>query len=306
MTDQNKEQGKAELEEVTPFAKVPKDLVRPAQLIAGYARALVGDKRAGEFVMQLAVMADKMPDLAKCTTESLVAAMMACVNLDLMPNTPEQDAIVIPYRRKDGSVDAQFQVMVNGLVKLAYRSGQIKTIDSELVFEGDKFDYQLGTDRKLKHKPNLDIDRTDYSKVKFAYCTVKLMNGEIKFEILSRKELDKVRGVSKAKSDDSPWNVWPEAMAKKSVVKRASKLLPKSTTDNQLAFAAALDSWSEAGLLRLENGRLTQAEEKESSDNRKERIRKAEEERDGMMNGDFTPGPVAPSAPPKEGENEAK
>jgi recombination protein RecT len=300
--DVNAAENKKELVAVEPFAKIPKDLLQPAQQIAGFAKGLVGHKRAGEFITQLAVMSERMPDLAKCTTESLVSALMACVNLDLMPNTPEQDAIVIPYfNRNKNRFEAQFQVMYQGLVKLAYRSGQIKTMDAELVFEGDEFDYRLGVDRRLDHKPDLDVDRTDYSKVKFAYVTVKLLNGETKFEILTRKELDKVQETSKAGSTDAPWSKWPEAMAKKSVVKRITKLLPKSTSDNQLAYASALDSWSEAGLLRLQNGRLVEAEEKETSEDRQARIKEAENERKGLINGDFNAVPMEPAT---EGEND--
>ena len=45
---------------------------------------------------------------------------------------------------------------------------------------------------------------------------------------------------------------WPEAMARKTAIKRAAKLLPKSTKDNRFAMAVEMDSLAEAGKLRID------------------------------------------------------
>lgn len=232
-----------------------------AVIIGGWAKKLINDERAGQFMTSLAIMARNNPLIAQCTSESLITAMIACVQLDLMPNTPEQLAFIIPYRdNKSNKVIANFQLGYKGLVQLAQRSGMIKAMNTELVFKGDEFDYILGTERKIVHRPNLEIDRTDYSLVQQAYMTAKLTNGEVVFEVMTRKELDKVRNSSKAKSTDAPWTTWPEAMAKKTVIKRAAKMLPSSTADNRLMLAAQFDSWSEAGRLDFKNGQLIEGE----------------------------------------------
>lgn len=247
---------------VPAAAPKPKGTVTEvSDLVLKYARRLVGDARAQQFYAQVFLMAREQPKLATATPASLLAACMACVHLDLMPNTPEQYAAIIPYNnRKLGIVQAQFQIMYKGLVELAYRTGQVDAVHAELVFDGDEFEWALGLDRKLVHIPSPDIDRTDYGKVKAAYTTVELANGTKVFDVMTRNELDKVRKSAKAKATDAPWAVWPEAMAKKTVVKRIHKLLPKSAKDKRLELATLYDSLAEAGKLAVgAKGQITAA-----------------------------------------------
>jgi len=232
-----------------------------ATLIANYAARLLNDKRAQQFYAQLSLMAKQEPKIAMCTPDSILSSMMACVHLDLMPNTPEQHAFVIPYKNKRlGIMQLQFQIGYKGMLVLAERSGQVRKIEAELVFEGDKFTYALGLGRKLNHRPSMDVDRTDYKLVKAAYAVITLRNGEQVFDVMGRKELDKIQNTAKASADDAPWKKWPEAMAKKTVVKRALKLVPSSSEDNRLEYAASIDSWAQVGKLKVdEEGRLLQA-----------------------------------------------
>lgn len=225
---------------LTPVRKIQSDVVK-------YATALFDKERATEFATRVALIArdnEKLRNAMEKNPDSFLSAYMASVSLNLMPNTPEQDAHIIPY----GDY-VQFQPGYPGLIKLARRSGEIKTINAELVFDGDYFDVVLGTERRIEHKPDFDVDRTNYSKVTHAYATALLTNGEVVFEVLTRKELDKVKASAKAKSTDAPWTTWPEAMAKKTALKRLTKVLPK---DDTLARAVAMDSLAEAGKLKLD------------------------------------------------------
>lgn len=232
-----------------------------AQMIARYAKALTNDQRAQEFAARVSLLAKTEPKIVQAIQEApdtFLNAMMACVHLDLMPNTPEQLAFIIPFQnRQKNRMEVQFQVGYKGLKELALRSGQIMTLNAELVFEGDQFEVTLGTERTLVHKPDYDVDRTDYKLVTHAYATAKLANGESTFHVMTRKEIDKVQATAQAKTTDAPWVKWPEAQARKTVLKAFTKVLPSSTTDNRLALAAELDSRAEAGnLLVDENGEI--------------------------------------------------
>jgi recombination protein RecT len=244
----------------TAVAKVEKTLAPVQQVqrdVARFAEKLLGEKRATEFATRVALISRESPKLAEAirkNPDSFVAAYMASVTLDLMPNTPEQDAFVIPYGDK-----VQFQTGYRGLLKLARRSGEILTISAELVFAGDEFDVQFGTERKITHKPDLNVNRTDYSKVTHAYAAAKLTNGETQFAVMTREELDKVQRSAKAQSTDSPWRTWPERMALKTVLKRLAQLLP-TATDDDLRRAVAYDSLSEAGKLRFKEGEIIEGE----------------------------------------------
>lgn len=232
-----------------------------AAMIAQYAAKLTNDSRAQEFAARVSLLCKTEPKMIQAieqAPDTFLNAMMACVHLDLMPNTPEQHAFIIPFNNNfKKRMEVQFQVGYKGLKELALRSGEVLTLNPELVFKGDTFDVELGTERKLTHKPNFDVDRTDYSKVTHAYATAKLHNGETTFIVMTRKELDKVQKTAQAKSTDAPWAKWPEAQARKTVLKAFTKILPSSSKDNRLALAAELDSRAEGGnLLVDEDGQI--------------------------------------------------
>lgn len=251
--------------------------VRRAQgMIHTYAKKLLNDERAQMFATQLAVMVRKEPKLALCTEESLATAVIACVHLDLMPNTPEGLAYVIPYKNNRlGRFEAQFQVGYKGMAQLAFRSGTISGINAELVFPEDQFDVDYAT-REMHHKPDLTIDRTDYSKAIAAYAVATLPNGGRVFDVLSPSEITKVRKTVKARSTDAPWETWQESMVKKTAIKRLTKVLPQSSKDNRLAFAAAWDSWAEAGKLKAVDGEIVEDKVKlpEHSEADKKKVKK--------------------------------
>lgn len=227
-------------------------LQQTAGLVAKYAGKLINDERAQQFYARVLLLARQEPKIAMCTQDSLLAAMMACVHLDLMPNTPEQLAFIIPYKNKKLNImQAQFQLGYKGMIQLAYKSAGIASINAELVFPQDKFEVDYGM-RTINHKPDLTIDRTDYSKAVACYAVALPANGSTPiFDVMSRSEIDKVRKVVKAESNDAPWATWEEAMVKKTVVKRLTKMLPQSSKDNRLQFAAAFDSWAEVGKLSV-------------------------------------------------------
>ena len=74
------------------------------------------------------------PALQKCTPMSFLAALMNAAQLGLEPNTPLGQAYLIPYKNK-GVLECQFQIGYKGLIDLAYRNGQMQTIQAQAVYE---------------------------------------------------------------------------------------------------------------------------------------------------------------------------
>lgn len=211
-------------------------------MILKYANTLLNKERAGQFYAQVALIMRNNIQLAKADPQSLFSSMMACVHLDLMPNTPEGYAYIIPYKDQ-----AQFQLGYKGLVELAYRSGVVKSVNAELVFPEDEFRVELGTERKLVHNPSFNVpDRGNYDKADGVYATAQMSNGEVIFEYMTKSQIEKVRAVSQS-GNTGPWGKWADQMARKTVLKRLLKLLPSSTEDNRFKVALELDSRGEAG-----------------------------------------------------------
>ena len=172
-------------------------------------------------------------DLQACTPTSFLAAMMQAAQLGLEPNTPLGQAYLIPYRNH-GRMECQFQTGYQGLIDLCYRTQQYKRITAETVHENDVFEYELGLEPKLVHKPAM---KNRGASIAY-YATYTLTNGGQSFVIMSRDEMEEFRKqYVKASGDRTPWSTSFNSMAKKTVLKQLLKLAPK-TADIAAAIGA--------------------------------------------------------------------
>lgn len=166
------------------------------------------------------------PELQQCTPISFLAALMNAAQLGLEPNTPLGHAYLIPYKNK-GTYECQFQIGYKGLIDLAYRNGQMQTIQAQSVYENDYFEYEFGLEPKLVHRPAFE----DRGEVTYFYGLFRTVNGGYGFSVMSKAEMDvHAKQYSKAfDSSYSPWKTCYEEMAKKTVIKQALKYAPIKT-----------------------------------------------------------------------------
>ena len=157
---------------------------------------------------------------------SFIASLLNSAQLGLEPNTPLGQAYLIPYKNK-GQMECQFQIGYKGLIDLAYRNGQMQTIQAQAVYENDLFEYEYGLEPKLVHKPAY----SDRGEITYFYGLFKTVNGGFGFSVMSKADMDNyARTYSKAfASDYSPWKTSYEEMAKKTVIKQALKYAPIKT-----------------------------------------------------------------------------
>lgn len=163
------------------------------------------------------------PKLKECSQMSFLGALMNAAQLGLEPNTPLGQAYLIPYRNK-GQMECQFQIGYKGLIDMVYRNEDIQTVQSQCVYENDEFEYELGLEPKLVHKPALK-DRGDLILV---YALWKSKNGGYGFEVMSKEDIDAhARKFSQSfGSSYSPWKTNYEEMTKKTVIKKCLKYAP--------------------------------------------------------------------------------
>lgn len=166
------------------------------------------------------------PKLAECSPMSFLAALMNAAQLGLEPNTPLGQAYLIPFQNK-GSLQCEFILGYKGLINLAYRNEQLQTIQAQCVYANDEFEYELGLNAKLFHKPTLE-ERGDMVAV---YALFKLQNGGYGFEVMSKQDIDSyAEKYSKAiNSSFSPWKSAYTEMAMKTVIKRVLRYAPLKT-----------------------------------------------------------------------------
>ena len=162
-------------------------------------------------------------DLAACETKSFLAAMMQAAQLGLEPNTPLGQAYIIPYR-DHGTLKAQFQLGYKGMIDLAYRSEQVSVIDAQVVYENDEFEYELGLEPKLKHKPVF----SNRGKPILYYAMFRTKDGGYGFQVMSYEDcMAHAKKYSKAFNGGfSPWTSNFDEMAKKTVLKKVLKYAP--------------------------------------------------------------------------------
>ena len=164
------------------------------------------------------------PKLCECTPKSFLGAMMTAAQLGVEPNTPLGQAYLIPYRNK-GVMECQFQLGYKGLIDLAYRSGEVQTLQAHAVYENDEFEYELGLDPKLRHVPA----RGNRGEPIYFYASFKTINGGYGFEVMSIEDV-RAHAQKYSKSYNSgPWQTNFEAMAKKTVLKNVLKYAPLKT-----------------------------------------------------------------------------
>lgn len=166
------------------------------------------------------------PKLQECSQMSFLAALMASAQCGLEPNTPLGQAYLIPYNNK-GKMECQFQIGYKGLIDLAYRNTQMQMISAQVVYENDEFEYELGLNAKLIHRPTLN----DRGKIRLFYGLFKLNGGGFGFEVMSKAAMDAfAKEYSKAFDISfSPWKTHYEEMGKKTVIKKALKYAPLKT-----------------------------------------------------------------------------
>ena len=161
------------------------------------------------------------PKLAATTPQSFLGAMMTAAQLGLEPNTPLGQAYLIPFRNH-GIMETQFQLGYKGLIDLAYRSGAVSVIQSQVVYENDVFEYSFGLDPQLKHIPA----KKDRGEPTAVYAMFRTKDGGYGFEVMS---MDDIRSHAKKYSKsygNGPWQTNFEEMAKKTVLKRVLKYAP--------------------------------------------------------------------------------
>ncbi|MFN3375503.1 MAG: recombinase RecT [Burkholderiaceae bacterium] len=179
-------------------------------------------EREAGFAMQTLEANSFALSIAQRNRQSVVNAItnVAAIGLSLNPAT--KLAYLVP--RKTGIV---LEISYIGLVKLATDTGSVRWVKAELVYEADHFEID-GYGKPPVHRFNPFAK--DRGPVVGAYCVAKTSDGDYLTDAMSIEEIHAIRDRSEAwkNGQKGPWKTDPGEMAKKTVVKRASKLWPHS------------------------------------------------------------------------------
>jgi len=170
------------------------------------------------------------PDLIAAERTSLLASTMKAAQDGLLCDGRE--AALVIYNSKVGDAwvkKAQYMPMAEGLLKKVRQSGQLSNISVQVVKENDFFDYELGDNERMVHKPALRNRGATIG----AYSIAKLASGETSREYMDIDQIQAVKKRSKT-ATSGPWVTDEDEMCRKTVFRRHYKRLPKSTDLEQI------------------------------------------------------------------------
>jgi phage RecT family recombinase len=157
---------------------------------------------------------NKNPALVSADRRTLFTSCVECASDGLVPNGKEAALVLF-------GKNVVYMPMIAGIYKRVRNSGEVTTLNGQVVHENDHFHYAFGFEPTLEHRP-ADGDRGNVSHV---YAVAVLRDGTRDMEVMTVAEVEEVRATSKAK-DSGPWKTWWGEMAKKTVVRRLAKRLP--------------------------------------------------------------------------------
>ena len=182
-----------------------------------FAAALPKHVDAARFVRVVMTAVQMTPALLDADRRTLFASAMRASQMGLLPDGRE--SAIVTFKNQ-----AQFMPMVAGIMKLVRNSGEISTWSVQAVYENDAFDFCLGDEEHITHKPAL----ANRGKLIAVYSIVTMKDGEKSREVMSVEDVNAIRSRSRS-GNSGPWQTDFAEMAKKTVVRRHSKRLPLST-----------------------------------------------------------------------------
>ena len=200
----------------TGAIKVIRNWTNNAEVIGRVESVVGGKDRALQFLGSLATVVGMNQSFDDVPPNSIMNAALfaAGVKLSIMPAIGE--CAIIPYwDGKNNRKVAQFQLMTNGIMKLAMQSGFIASLNSGILYKDQFNGYDVISGELNPPKPH-DPKCTE---VVGAFAFVRYVNGGTHTEYWTKEQLiDHAKKFSKT-YDSGPWKTHQEAMMRKTVLK---------------------------------------------------------------------------------------
>lgn len=176
----------------------------------------------------LAVLGNK--DLQSCSAESLIRCVIKAAELGFEIGGALNYLYMVPFKGEAVPI-----VSYQGLIYLMLLHPKVLDVRAKVVRSWDTYTYQEGTEPALTHIPqeppdNADLNDAKTVKAVYAIVTLASKHGHTfqHAEWMWKGDVDTIR--KRAPSQNSPaWRDYYPRMALKSVIRRLSTQVPKST-----------------------------------------------------------------------------
>lgn len=194
------------------------------------ANKLVRWEEESQFALQAVMNSAR---LQECDRQTIQDAIINVAAVGLTLNPAHGYAYLVPDTVKVGDdwrKVCQLRVSFKGLIKLAGDAGVAQWVRADVVKKNDTFRFN-GAWQLPTHEMDPFGDRGPSIGV---YCTIKTVGGDYLTEVAPWSEVLKAKAAAKTKN---VWNDWEDEMAKKFIIKRASKQWPKGERAEHLSQA---------------------------------------------------------------------
>lgn len=192
------------------------------------AEVLPQGENATRFVRTAIVAISKNPDLLACDPESIFRAIYEAAEIGVTPTGSLSRAWLVPFRPEKGArPQAQLIVGYQGLADLMRRTGQVRRVWTDVVYEGDDFAVVRGSAPRLDHVPAFATE--DPSKITHVYAVAEFNDGGIQFEVMTRAQVELIRSRSRGKNSPAWVQSWAQ-MARKTALRRLANYVPLTAT----------------------------------------------------------------------------
>lgn len=162
--------------------------------------------------------------LDTCTQASIANTLMDMVTMGL--SMQKKQCYPIAYGGK-----LQCQVSYHGHKAMAHRYGA-RTINAEVIYEGDTFRYHIENGRKILDEHQQDFQNINLDKIIGAYCVIGLSDGSTYMEVMNMGQIKTAwkKGYG-YKENSGTHKEFTDMMAKKTVTSRACKQIVQQYGD---------------------------------------------------------------------------
>ncbi len=162
--------------------------------------------------------------LETCSQVSIANSLMDMVTMGL--SMQKKQCYPIAYGGK-----LQCQVSYHGHKAMAHRYGA-KTINAEVIYEGDTFKYHIENGRKVLDEHTQSFENIDLTKIKGAYCVIGLSDGSTYMEVMNIGQIKTAWKKGYGYKEGSGTHAeFTDMMAKKTVTSRACKQIVQQYGD---------------------------------------------------------------------------
>lgn len=204
------------------------------------AKIYPSDEERNLFLNTMFYELERNDVLHTCSKQSIIEAIINVAALKLNPAASFQEVYVLPFGKKGSEVKkAQVVIGYRGYIALGINTGTVRDIYAEVVYEGDVFKHNLGTNPYINHEKSL---KQNLSKPLFFYACARLPDDHWKIFIWTISEAYAFK--ARFSRPGSFWNNQDLfiPMCLKQVIRKLFNTLPKH---GNFARAMVLENESE-------------------------------------------------------------